>query len=441
MRPIRSPGVYGKIREMLSEQTCSHSSIRSDSSPHAAKVGYEQRSLKQRTSAARLPGSPAPSGSIDPTIFPAPLVLPGDDLALDPEYPPQSVLDWLDEEDRNEVTSDRKTVYVVAPPEYDEDAYFAQAWTSPRVVKSQHHLIAPNPQDIVGYLAAFYHGMPVKLLRVSDFRFLPWDGQKPTTSPRFIGLAVSDECIGIRTRACPDKLYPRQLNLDDLLDVAISILPQDAYALCLLVNHDLYEDADDTFVCGRAYGGSRVAVVSSARYCPTLDEVQSVDREHSWPASHCDDYVRKSSGSYVASTKKRRTASESSSLATAPLTAAVAALSSLPNVDVSPRLLSSLWLSRLCRTASHELGHCFGIDHCVYYACIMQGSASLLEDSRQPPYLCPVDCAKLVHATGSTPRESYLALLEYCNKQTNRETHFFTAFAAWLTTALRTVTR
>ncbi|KAH1404194.1 hypothetical protein KXW91_000654 [Aspergillus fumigatus] len=216
-----------------------------------------------------------PSGSIDPTIFPAPLVLPGDDLALDPEYPPQSVLDWLDEEDRNEVSSDRKTVYVVAPPEYDEDAYFAQAWTSPRVVKSQHHLIAPNPQDIVGYLAAFYYGMPVKLLRVSDFRFLPWDGQKPTTSPRFIGLAVSDECIGIRTRACPDKLYPRQLNLDDLLDVAISILPQDAYALCLLVNHDLYEDSDDTFVCGRAYGGSRVAVVSSARYCPTLDEVQS----------------------------------------------------------------------------------------------------------------------------------------------------------------------
>jgi archaemetzincin len=108
-------------------------------------------------------------------------------------------------------------------------------------------------------------------------------------------------------------------------------------------------------------------------------------------------------------------------------------LSSLPKIDSSPRLLSSLWLSRMCRTASHELGHCFGIDHCVYYACIMQGSASLSEDTRQPPYLCPVDCAKLLHATGSTARERYLALLEYCNRATNHETHFFSAFAAWLT--------
>ncbi|GFF83879.1 conserved hypothetical protein [Aspergillus lentulus] len=262
---------------MSSEQRCSHSSICYNSSPHAAEVGYKQPSLKQRTSATRPPGSPGPYGhTTDPTIFPAPLVLPGDDLALDPGYPPQSFREWLVEEDRNNVTSDRKTVYVVAPPHYDEDAYFAQAWASARVGKTQHQLVAPNSEDIVGYLAAFYHGVPVKLLRVSDFRFVPWDGQKSKTSPRFIGLAVSDECIGIRTRACPDKVYPRQLNLDDLLDVAISILPKDAYALCLLVNHDLYEDADDTFVCGRAYGGSRVAVVSSARYCPTLDEVQSL---------------------------------------------------------------------------------------------------------------------------------------------------------------------
>ncbi|GIC94686.1 uncharacterized protein Aud_002015 [Aspergillus udagawae] len=260
---------------MSSERRCSHSSVCYNSSPHAAEVGYKQPSLKQRTVATRPAGSQGQHGRIDPNIFPAPLVLPGDDLALDPEYPPQSFQQWLDEEDRNEVTSDRRTVYVVAPPDYDEDARFAQAWTSPRVGKTQHQLIRPTPQDIVGYLAAFYHGVPVKLLRVPDFRFVPWDGQKSKSSPHFLGLAVSDECVGIRTRACPDKLYPRQLNLDDLLDVAISILPKDAYALCLLVNHDLYEDADDTFVCGRAYGGSRVAVVSSARYCPSLDPTQS----------------------------------------------------------------------------------------------------------------------------------------------------------------------
>ncbi|KAF7115467.1 hypothetical protein CNMCM5793_002425 [Aspergillus hiratsukae] len=220
-----------------------------NTSPHAAEVGYKQPSLKERTAATRPAASQGQYGRIDPSIFPAPLILPGDDLALDPEYPPQSFQAWLDEKDRNDVTSDRRTVYVVAPPDYDKDAYFAKAWTSPRVSETQHPLVAPNPQDVVGYLAAFYHGVPVKLLRIPDFRFVPWNGQSKS-APRFIGLAISDECIGIRTRACPDKVYPRQLNLDDLLDVAISILPKDAYALCLLVNHDLYEDADDTFVCG-----------------------------------------------------------------------------------------------------------------------------------------------------------------------------------------------
>jgi hypothetical protein len=47
--------------------------------------------------------------------------------------------------------------------------------------------------------------------------------------------------------------------------------------------------------------------------------------------------------------------------------------------------LTALWLGRACRTASHELDHCFGIDHCIYYARIMQGSASPAEDVRQPP--------------------------------------------------------
>ena len=38
-----------------------------------------------------------------------------------------------------------------------------------------------------------------------------------------------------------------QLNLNDLLDVAVSILPDDAYAFLLLVEYDLSEDEDDNF--------------------------------------------------------------------------------------------------------------------------------------------------------------------------------------------------
>ncbi|KAF2628228.1 hypothetical protein BU25DRAFT_42176 [Macroventuria anomochaeta] len=58
----------------------------------------------------------------------------------------------------------------------------------------------------------------------------------------------------------------------------------------------------------------------------------------------------------------------------------------------------ALWFSRLARTVSHELAHCFAFDHCVYYACNSQGTAGLREDVRQPPYLCLACETKISHA-------------------------------------------
>jgi archaemetzincin len=46
----------------------------------------------------------------------------------------------------------------------------------------------------------------------------------------------------------------------------------------------------------------------------------------------------------------------------------------------------------------HEMGHCFGIDHCTYFHCFMQGSASLIEARSQPPYACPLEMVKLCAA-------------------------------------------
>ena len=71
-----------------------------------------------------------------------------------------------------------------------------------------------------------------------------------------------------------------------------------------------------------------------------------------------------------------------------------------------------------------------GIDHCVYYACAMQSSASLAEDARQPLYLCPLDLAKLLHATGADAIDRYAALLAFCKEQGHSA--MFTAFGAWL---------
>lgn len=211
----------------------------------------------------------------------------------------------------------------------------------------------------------------------------------------------------------------------------------------MLVDHDLYEDDDDDFCCGRAYGGSRVAVVSMARYHPLLDSKFEVEREHAWPASHCKSYVDAccGEGAAVKTSRKKQSKTAPSVTDTAhveetAIGSAVAAYRSHCAALTSMRTdasLSALWLGRVCKTASHELGHCFGINHCVYYACIMQGTAGLSEDARQPPYLCPVDTAKVLRATVSNERESVEAMLRFCDKRREMEENgLFAAFVAWL---------
>ena len=60
----------------------------------------------------------------------------------------------------------------------------------------------------------------------------------------------------------------------------------------------------------------------------------------------------------------------------------------------------------------------------------MQGTASIIEDARQPPYLCPVDLVKVLRATGADERERYRALGEFCMRF--REVHLFEAFGKWI---------
>jgi archaemetzincin len=96
----------------------------------------------------------------------------------------------------------------------------------------------------------------------------------------WLNTHTSKGLIGIRTRTTPKGAFPHQLNLSDLLEAAMEILPEDAYALLTLVEHDMFEDEEDDFACGRAYGGNRVAIVSVARYDPILDVEQRVERGH-----------------------------------------------------------------------------------------------------------------------------------------------------------------
>ena len=52
-------------------------------------------------------------------------------------------------------------------------------------------------------------------------------------------------------------------------------------------------------------------------------------------------------------------------------------------------------LRRALKLSAHELGHMFGLQHCVFYECLMNGTNSLAELDGQPLHLCPVCLAKL----------------------------------------------
>ncbi|KAJ5780660.1 Peptidase M54 archaemetzincin [Penicillium paradoxum] len=425
---------------------CEHISVCSSCSSHAIVAGFKRPSKGQRLAATKADNQEFLKEDRlfleeDTSAFPAPLLLPGDDLAGDPEDA-QSLQEWLDGEDRNPVTAQRKTIYVVPSPRIDSSVDFMEGWTTPKCPDNPDQPKPPTAKDVRDYLAAFYHGLPVKAMPSSTLRFVPWEEPKKKSrtksGPQYLGLNIGDECVRIRARTLPHGEYGGQVNLDDLLDAAISLLPNDAYALIMLVDFDLYEDEEDEFVCGRAYGGSRVAVVSSARYNPALDDIQEIEHAHAWPASHCEKFMSECAS--AESSAKRQKKSSVNSRTTAklslevegPLRKAVSFYRSLPDIESSPSLLSALWLGRVCRTASHELGHCFGIEHCVYYACSMQGTVSICEDARQPPYLCPVDLAKVLCATSASALRRYQALLAFCERPGNRDTHFFGPFATWI---------
>jgi len=404
------------VSTMLTIPQCPHEFLQVDPSPFAELAGFERADTKARLAAAIKSGRvPPPAHGKVPhnvllegqaealsTTFPAPLVLPHDDLNYEPDERAQSMKSWYGEKARNRFGAEgRSVLYVADVPRIGKGVEKLQMerWVKP-TVNDKEELGSPQAGEVMEYLAAFYHGIQVKEFP-TKLNWTTWKSTARTNAvtkgvPKYIALQNGEEKTRIRTRPTPDGVFTAQLNLDDILDAAIAMLPKDAYALLLLVDHDIYENEDDDFCCGRAYGGSRVAVVQSARYNPHLDVGNGIDLAHTWPMSHCKAYIDNLCAVEevltTAPTKDQIKLSK-----TVPMHAAMAAASTLP-IPTSKPALEGLWFSRVARTASHELGHCLGMAHCVYYACNMQSTGGMKEDARQPPYLCPICLAKLGHA-------------------------------------------
>ena len=79
-------------------------------------------------------------------------------------------------------------------------------------------------------------------------------------------------------------------------------------------------------------------------------------------------------------------------------------------------VFDSYLLYHSCSTLTHEICHTFGIRHCIYYTCLMNGYNSLEEADKKKLYECPLCLRKLQNSIGFDPLERYKKLMEITKK-------------------------
>ena len=70
-------------------------------------------------------------------------------------------------------------------------------------------------------------------------------------------------------------------------------------------------------------------------------------------------------------------------------------------------------LRRTVQTAVHETGHQFGMQHCIRWECLMNGSNHLAESDAAPLWLCHECEAKITWSLGGDPRQRLLRLAAF----------------------------
>eukprot|EP00164_Ancoracysta_twista_P008872 GFYU01012953.1.p1 GENE.GFYU01012953.1~~GFYU01012953.1.p1 ORF type:complete len:543 (-),score=80.49 GFYU01012953.1:1219-2847(-) len=86
-------------------------------------------------------------------------------------------------------------------------------------------------------------------------------------------------------------------------------------------------------------------------------------------------------------------------------------------------------MRRLLTILTHEVCHLFGLMHCIYFKCIMNGASVNLEDFGHPMFLCPVCLHKLRQSITFDDRDRYSNLLTCLSEL--EELHF-NAESNWL---------
>ena len=71
------------------------------------------------------------------------------------------------------------------------------------------------------------------------------------------------------------------------------------------------------------------------------------------------------------------------------------------------------WVNKAVGTMTHEIGHMFGLKHCIYYECLMNGTNGPGDGARvKNKTMCPVCLVKLKLNINFDTRARYEALAE-----------------------------
>ena len=143
-----------------------------------------------------------------------------------------------------------------------------------------------------------------------------------------------------------------QYNASQINSKMAKYVPNDAHCVLSILLDDLYPKPDWNFVFGLANIQQRVGVFSFARFDPAF-----------WGENRPDNY-------------------------------------------------ENYLLYRSCNTLTHEICHTFGMLHCIYYNCLMNGSNSLKEQIKRPLIECPVCLRKLHEVIGFDCKERYNKIKE-----------------------------
>ncbi|XP_051795626.1 archaemetzincin-2 isoform X2 [Acanthochromis polyacanthus] len=201
------------------------------------------------------------------------------------------------------------------------------------------------------YCQAFFYRLSVKLLPA---------------------VTVSETGCSFRVNSNSHNL---QILTGDLLHFLENKKPKDAFCIVGITMIDLYPKDSWNFVFGQASLSMGMGVFSFARYDDNF-------------------YTRGYAGRLKEQIQPRR------------------GDYSVFKGYYTPPITSTLLL-RSCQTMTHEIGHIFGIWHCQWLSCVMQGSNHLEECDRRPLDFCPICLRKVQVSVGFKIAERYKALLQW----------------------------